>query len=140
MAQQLMFDDITEQMDLPSFQKETSSRLSAQWAAASGDFDPIHYDKEYALNQKLPTMIINGRLKIAFLAQMINTFIGPSGRLRCLAVRHQGMDLVGDVITCKGKITRKYISQQEKLVDCEIWIETREGVRTATGSATFSLP
>jgi hypothetical protein len=37
-----MFEDITKNMGIPILVKETSSLLSAKWAAASGDFDPIH--------------------------------------------------------------------------------------------------
>jgi hypothetical protein len=140
MSYQLMFEDITKNMGIPILVKETSSLLSAKWAAASGDFDPIHYDKEYAVGQKLPSTVVNGRFKAALLCQFMTAYGGPAGRLKRLAVRHQGMDLVGNNISCKGLVTRKYVERGECLIDCEIWIEDVQGKKTASGSATISLP
>jgi acyl dehydratase len=137
---QLFFEEIAEKMELSVHRKETSSRFSAQWAAASGDFDPIHYDQAYALAQKLPGAIINGRLKMALFSRMLTDFMGPAGRLKRLAARHQGMDLVGQPLTLKARITRKYTAPGENLVDCEIWMEDGQRKQTAIGSATFSLP
>jgi len=139
MQSQLAFESITEKMDLPVLQKNTDNRLSAIWAAASGDFDPIHYDDVYARKQKLPTTIVNGRLKMALLANWLFSFIGPVGRLKRVSARHQGMDLIGKTMTLKGCVARKYTNSGEQLVDCDIWIEDPEGNKTATGSATFSL-
>jgi len=136
----VIFEDVIENMEIPSLVKETSSMLSTKWAAASGDFDPIHYDREYAVGQKLPSTIVNGRLKVALLSQLITTFIGPAGRLKRLSVRHKGMDLVGNRVTCKGIVTRKYTEGRECLIDCEIWIEDTEKNRTAIGSVTAFIP
>ena len=140
MSYQLMFEDITKNMEIPILAKETSSLLSAKWAAASGDFDPIHYDKEYAVGKKLPSTVVNGRFKVALLCQFMTAYGGPAGRLKRLSVRHQGMDLVGNNIVCKGLVTRKYEELGEFLIDCEIWIEDVQGKRTGSGSATVSLP
>jgi acyl dehydratase len=140
MTSVLYFEDVNEQMPIPVVSKETSSRLSAMWAAASGDFDPIHYDKDFALAQKLPDIIVNGRLKIALLGQLMTTFMGPRGRLKRLAARHQAMDIVGKPLSCKGQVTRKYRVRGENLVDCEIWVESPEGEKSSTGSATIALP
>jgi len=140
MSYQLMFEDTTKNMEIPMLVKETSSLLSAKWAAASGDFDPIHYDKEYAVGQKLPSTVVNGRFKVALLCHFMTAYGGPAGRLKRLAVRHQGMDLVGNTISCKGLVTRKYAERGECLIDCEIWIEDSQEKKTARGSATIALP
>jgi len=139
MQSKLRFEEITEKMTLPDFQIKTDSKLSAMWAAASGDFDPIHYDHDYAKEHKLPNIIVNGRLKIALLANWLNSLIGPDGRLKRLSVRHQGMDIVGNDVTIKGVIVSKSNDPVDKSVECEIWMEDHKGNKTATGSATLSL-
>lgn len=140
MAPQLFFEDVTEKMAIPARVQPTSSRLSVMWAAASGDFDPIHYDQAFARGQRLPDMIVNGRLKLALLSQMITIFMGPQGRLRKISARHQSMDIVGQPLTLKGVVTRKYQEQEENFVECEIWVENPAGERTSCGSATVALP
>jgi acyl dehydratase len=140
MAAQICFEDVKESTPLPPLRKPTSTRLSALWAAASGDFDPIHYDKEYALAQKLPAIIVNGRLKLALLVQLVTNFMGPAGRLRKISLRHQSMDLVGRDLILKGVITRKLVHEGESLIECELWVENPDGEKTSIGSATIGLP
>jgi len=54
------FHEIRENVEIPRLAVTTSCRLSAMWAAAFGDFDPIHYDNEYAVRHNLPGTIVNG--------------------------------------------------------------------------------
>ncbi|MHB8783132.1 MAG: MaoC/PaaZ C-terminal domain-containing protein [Desulfobacteria bacterium] len=136
----LSFQEIRENAEIPPLAFSTSSRQSAKWAAASGDFDPIHYDNDYAVRYNLPGTIVNGRLKVALLGRLLTSFIGPSGRLKRLAARHQGMDRLWELLTLRGVVTRKYVDGGENLVDLEIWVENPAGERTAVGSATVSLP
>jgi len=134
------FHEIRENAEIPRLAVTTSCRLSAMWAAASGDFDPIHYDNEYAVRHNLPGTIVNGRLKVALLVRLLTSFAGPSGRLKRLAARHQGMDRLGELLTLRGVVTRKYVEGGENFVDLEIWAENPKGERTAAGSATVSFP
>ena len=140
MTQQLKYEDVKEGMELPPLVKETSSRMSAKWAGASGDYDPIHYDRSYALSQKLPDIIVNGRLKIALLSQLMTNWIGPQGFLKKVGASHRGMDIINDPVTCKGVVTKKYLDNGQHVVECKIWIENKKGEVTAPGSATVILP
>lgn len=140
MARSSTFNEIRENAEIPRLAVTTSSRLSVLWAAASGDFDPIHYDNEYAVRHSLPGTIVNGRLKVALLVRLLTSFAGPDGRLKRLAARHQGMDRIGELLTMRGVVTRKYVEGGENFVDLEIWTENPKGERTAVGSATVSLP
>ncbi len=109
------------------------------WAAASGDFDPIHYDREYAVRQKLPGVIVNGRLKLALLARLVAGIAGPRGTVRRLSARHGGMDAVGEELTARALVKRILGDGVDRVAELEIWIENPRGERTAVGSATLSL-
>lgn len=136
----LSFEEVWVGMEIPPLVKQTSTLLSARWAGASGDYDPIHYDNEYAISRKLPTSILNGRLKVALLIQLVTNWVGAPGLLRKISVQHRGMDLVGEPVTCKGRVIDKYVREGENLVECEIWAENPKGERTAPGAATVALP
>ena len=41
---------------------------------------------------------------------------------------------------CKGKVIKKYVQDNEYLVDCEIWFENQLKEITVSGSATVKLP
>ena len=57
---QVYFEDVTEGMDIPTLEKNPTSRQLVQYAGASGDFYEIHYDKDYAIGNELPGPIIHG--------------------------------------------------------------------------------
>ena len=140
MSGQVKYENISVGMEIPPLTSETSSRMSAQWAAASGDYDPIHYDRNYALNQKLPDIIVNGRLKIALLGQMMTNWIGPRGTLKKIGASHRGMDNIGDPIVCRGIVIKKYTEDGDNIVECEVWIENGRGDKTSQGSAVVVIP
>ncbi len=140
MAEQVYWEDVTEGMDLPSLVKEPTTRQLVQYAGASGDFYEIHYDKDFAQNNKLGGPILHGALKSAFLGQLVTDWIGPLGILRRLQCQYRGMDAPGNAITAKGNVTRKYEEDGQRLVDCTIWLENAEGQNTTPGNATVILP
>ena len=117
----------------------TSTKQSAMWAAASGDFDPIHYDRDYAVRQKLPGVIVNGRLKLALLARLAARLAGPRGTVRRLSARHGAMDAVGEELTACALVKRVHGDGVDRVAELELWIENPRGERTAVGSATLSL-
>ncbi len=140
MTRPLAHGDVQIGMEIPPLIVKTSSRMSAKWAAASGDFDPIHYDRDYAVGQKLPDAIVNGRLKIALLSQLLTNWVGPHGFLKYLRASHRGMDIVNDPLTCKGVVTNKFNENGQLMVECKVWVENRKGEITTPGSATVILP
>ena len=140
MANQIYWDDVEENQELPVLVKDPTTQQLVRYAGASGDFYQIHYDKDFAINTGLPGVIIHGALKNAFLGQLMTDWIGESGTLRKLSVQYREMDMPGEQITCTGKVLRKYSENGEHLVDCEIQIMNSKGERTTPGRATVALP
>ena len=140
MGKHPFWEDVDEGTEVPSLVKNPTTRQLVRYAGASGDFYEIHYDKDFAQGTGLPGPILHGALKSAFLAQLMTDWIGPEGTLRKLGCQYRGMDQPGAPLTCKGKVSRKYVRDGEHLVDCEIWIEDGKGQNTTPGWATAALP
>ena len=140
MSEALFWEDIKEGMELPPLVKNPTSRQLVKYAGASGDFYEIHYDKDFAQSTGLPGPIIHGALKNAFLGQLMTDWIGDYGTLKRLSCQYRGMDLPGNTLVCKGKVSKKYVREGQHLVDCEIWAENSRGERTTPGEATVLLP
>jgi acyl dehydratase len=70
----------------------------AAYADASGDFNPIHLDDEFARSVGLPGVIAHGLLQMGILAVVAQEAAGgrPLRRLRC---RFTGMVVPGDTVT-----------------------------------------
>ena len=110
------------------------------YAGSSLDFYQIHYDKDFALNNNLPGVIIHGALKNAWLGQLVTNWAGPGAKLRKLSVQYRGMDLTDEDLTLAGSVSRKYEMDGKHLVECNIWMENSKGEKTTPGAATVELP
>ncbi len=140
MAKQTYFEDVEVGSEIGPLQKDPTTQQLVKYAGASGDFYQIHYDKDFALANKLPGVILHGALKNAFLGHLMTDFAGEQGWVRKLAVQYRGMDQPGSKVVCRGKVTKKYMQDGSHLVDCEIWLENAKGEKTTPGAATVILP
>lgn len=140
MAKQFYFEDVEVGSEIPTLEKDPTTQQLVKYAGASGDFYQIHYDKDFALKNNLPGVILHGALKNAFLGQLMTNFAGDGGWLRKLSVQYRGMDQPGSKVLCKGRVIKKYVEKGDHLVDCEIWLENAKGEKTTPGSATVMLP
>lgn len=117
-----------------------TSELMIRWAAGSGDFSPIHYDKDWALSQGLPGTVIAGPMKAAMLAHYLTNWAGSLSALKSLRCRYRGMDLPGDTLTLYGKVTAKEITKDGGQIVCDIWTQNQRDETTTTGVAKLILP
>ncbi|MDD4924182.1 MAG: MaoC/PaaZ C-terminal domain-containing protein [Dehalococcoidales bacterium] len=140
MNKQLYYEDIVPGSDIPPCIKTPDKMQLVKWAGASGDYNPIHYDKDYAMEHNLPGVIVHGQLAACYLGQMITDWIGEKGQLKKLAVTYRGMNTPGEPITCTGVVVNKQIDKEGNLVSLKIWAENLNGEKTLTGTAVVVLP
>ncbi len=140
MSDQLYFEDINEGQEVTTLSQHCDSQRLVYWAAGSGDFYQIHYDKDFAQRTGLPDRIVHGALKHALLGRLLHEWVGAEGRVRRVACQYRGMDMVDKDVICKGVVTGKRSEDGENLVDVDVWTETPEGQKTTPGTATVALP
>lgn len=140
MKKQIFWEEIEVGSEIPSLVKKPTTQQLVRWAGASGDFYQIHYDKDYALGNKLPGVIVHGALKGAWLGQLLGDWVGEEGKIIKYGCSYRSMDVPGDTLTCKGKVTKKYIEGKEHLVEAEIWVENGKGEKTTPGTGLVMLP
>ena len=140
MAKEIFWEDIEVGTEVTPLVKDPSPQQLVRWAGASGDFYQIHYDKDFALNNNLPGIIIHGALKSAWLGQLLGDWVGENGTVKKFGCSYRGMDVPEDTVTCKGTVTSKYVEGDEHCVECEIWLENPKGEKTTPGTAVVVLP
>ncbi len=140
MAETLYYEDISEGTEVPALVKYPTTMQLVKYAGASGDFYQIHYDKDFALANGLPGIIVHGWLALAFLGQMVTDWIGERGELLKLTGSYRGMNKVHEDLICNGKVTKKYGENGKNCARLEIWVENPQGDKTVTGSAVIALP
>jgi len=134
------FEDVSEGDAIPAFVVEKLGRTDlVKYAGASGDFNPIHHDEEFARSAGNPTVFGHGMLTAGFVARCITDFVG-AGNLRRYKVRFATRVWPGDTITCGGRLTRRYEEAGETRVDGEVTATTQRGETAVTGTFTAAVP
>jgi len=88
----------------------------------------------------LPGCVIQGYFKCGMLGRMLTDWLGERGTLKKIAVSYRGMDFPGDTLTCCGKVTNKYVQEDENYIELEIWTENQRGEKTTPGTAVVTAP
>ena len=78
--------------------------LTVRYAGASGDFNPIHIDEEFAQSVGLPGRILHGLWTMAQVARAHTEAAGGPERLRSLSVQFRGMGRMGEEIVVSGTV------------------------------------
>ena len=79
--------------------------LPHRYAGASGDFNPIHIDREFAQQVGLPGTILHGLYSMAQVARGVNAAAGSDPRsLRRLSVQFRGMGIPEEEIVVSGTV------------------------------------
>ncbi len=135
----LWYEDISEGDEIPPLEVNPDTRQLVMYAGASGDFQPIHYDKDVAQKAGHDAVIIHGALKSAWLAQLITDWLGDSGWMREFSVQYRGIDYIGKK-TCRGRVIGKRVEADAGLVELELSLEDEAGTVTTPGTALVELP
>ena len=112
------------------------------YAAASGDFNPIHLNEEAARRVGLDGIIAHGMLSMAFLGQYISQLIAsdPQALIANLKVRYMGMVRLGDTLTCCGVVKNSASSGGQTTITIECWAQNQRGEKVTVGEADVVVP
>lgn len=89
----------------------------AAYAHASGDYNPIHLDDDFARSVGLPGVIAHGMLQMGIMATVAAEGAGGPDHLRRLFARFAGMVRPGDTVTFfaepdgEGKLELRAVNQ-----------------------------
>ncbi len=78
--------------------------VTVRYAGASGDFNPIHIDEEFAQSVGLPGKILHGLWTMAQVARAHTDAAGGPESLKSLSVQFRGMGRMEEEITVKGTV------------------------------------
>jgi acyl dehydratase len=91
--------------EIPDLKVTPDKYLPHRYAGASGDFNPIHIDPEFAKNVGLPQNILHGLYAMAQVARANTRAAGGDPRgLKRLSVQFRGMGFPEQEITVSGTV------------------------------------
>jgi acyl dehydratase len=141
MADQVYFDDVTEGMEIPKFERGVVEMPDViRFSSSIENYERLHQDYKWCLEHGYPDVILNGPIKNSALAVMLTNWIGDGGFLKKLGCQHRGMDLPGNTLTASGVVTKKYEQDGLGYVELDVKVTNQKDEVTCPGTATVVLP
>jgi acyl dehydratase len=91
-------------MDVAELRVTPDKYLTVRYAGASGDFNPIHIDEEFAKAVGLPGKILHGLYTMAQVARAQTEAAGGPEKLRRLSVQFRGLGLPEQEIVVRSTV------------------------------------
>ena len=92
--------------EIPTLKITPDKYLTVRYAGASGDFNPIHIDDDFAKQVGLPGKILHGLWTMAQVARAQTEAAGGPHTLKRLSVTFRGMGVPEHEITITGRVDR----------------------------------
>jgi acyl dehydratase len=107
--------DLDVGAQIPELRVTPDRYLTARYAGASGDFNPIHIDEDFAKAVGLPGRILHGLWTMAQVARAQTEAAGGPEHLKRLSVQFRGMGVPEQEIVVTGSV--REVADGHALVD-----------------------
>ena len=96
--------DLAVGAQIPEVKVTPDKYLTARYAGASGDFNPIHIDEDFARGVGLPGRILHGLWTMAQVARAQAEAAGGPEHLKRLEVQFRGMGVPEQEVVVSGTV------------------------------------
>ncbi|MBK3564543.1 MaoC family dehydratase [Streptomyces sp. MBT62] len=112
MTAKIAYDDIEVGTELPAQTFPVTRATLVQYAGASGDFNPIHWNEKFAKEVGLPDVIAHGMFTMAEAIRVVTDWVGDPGAVVEYGVRFTRPVVVpnddqGATVEVGAKVTAK---------------------------------
>jgi len=119
-----------------SVSREVPMNQTLHYAEASGDWNPLHQDDDFARAMGYEGKIVHGLCTMAYCTTLFTDWAKDPMRLKRLKVRFSEPLYPGDTITIRAKATKR----EKDIVTFDFEVENQEGSKVITkGEAKVSL-
>jgi hydroxyacyl-ACP dehydratase HTD2-like protein with hotdog domain len=136
MSAQRLLGDVSAGDALDPANRNASRAQLFLYSAATHNPHRIHYDRDYALVEGHPDIIVHGPLQGAWLSQYVTDWAGPRGRMLTLTWQNRRSALPEQDYVFRGVVR----SVEGDVVGLEVWCEDGDGTVLMPGTATVRLP
>ena len=126
---------------LPELVREVTQPGIRRYADASGDFNPIHIDEQFAASTPLGGTIAHGMLVLAFMSEMMSSAFGVAwDREGHMSIRFKSPARPGDTLTVTGAV--ESVETEDGIVSlaCSLSCRNQNEAVIVTGDARVRVP
>ena len=122
--------------DLPQVEKLIDQAHIERYARASGDYNPIHIDQEFAASTQFGGVIAHGMMVAAAISEMMTSAFGrnwaDTGKTR---IRFRSPVRPGQTITAQGRVRSVVETGRGDRILCSVSVVTENGETAIAGQA-----
>jgi len=134
------FEDVTVGQMIELMKPPITRLQIAKFAGASGDFNPSHVDEDIARDiGGMGGVFAHGMIGMGFIGQLLTDFLWDRP-LRMFSTRATLVVRPGDTLTCRATVSRKWVEDEDNLVEFEVEAVNQRGEVTHSGKAEAVLP
>lgn len=137
-TESIYWEDIEEGNPLPTLTKDVTATTVIYGALASRDFMPVHHDHDFARKQGMKDIYMNSTITGGWISRYVTDWTGPEGQIKRISMQFGRPCFPNDRLIWIGKVTRKYINDDEFLADIEYTANVSEGLH-CSGTVTVSF-
>ncbi|MGI5875526.1 MAG: MaoC family dehydratase [Dethiobacteria bacterium] len=140
MAEQIDFSSVAVGDIIPPIRKKVNQKIIDAYAEASGDYNPIHVDPEFAKDTIFKGTIAHGLLTLSYISQMMVKWAGKY-YLENSSLETTFLSPVrpGDEVIIKGEVSEILEKDGKKEIICQVYCDGENGQRYISGKATITL-
>ena len=126
--------------EVPPLTRRLTHEAVRRYAEASGDFNPIHVDEEFARSSPFGGTIAHGMLVLAYVSETMATAFGhewlAGGRLK---VRFRAPARPGDALTVRAEPRRDRQADSGRVLEYTIECSNQNGETLISGTAEVAV-
>lgn len=132
--------DVREGLEGPPLRVENVDRaMFVRYAGASGDFNPIHWNEDFARGAGYPSVFGMGMFSAGVLSSFLTAWMG-AGTVHRYRVRFTGQVWPGETLICTGRVTAVEPAGDGVRATCELAVHNENGERKIAAEAVCNLP
>ncbi|MES2504590.1 MAG: MaoC/PaaZ C-terminal domain-containing protein [Myxococcota bacterium] len=110
----------------------------SQFAAATGDFNPMHVDDTIARSNGYSGICAHPQLALAYVEQALLHHL-PDFQISKMTATFQKLIWPGDMLTAKGVVSKEYEQDGQNNYEIDIWVENQNHDVILKGTVTGTL-
>ena len=125
---------------LPTVEKTVDQARIEMYAQASGDFNPIHVDEDFAAQTQFGGTIAHGMMIAATISEMMSAAFGTdwarSGKMK---IRFRSPVKPGQRVTARGSVRSVAESESGRRITCSVSVDKDDGETAITGTTEVEV-
>ena len=132
------FEDVQVGDQIPAQTQALTQGQLIVYAGASGDFNPLHYDPEFAAAVS-PTggIIAHGMLNMGIVSRVVTSWAGGADKVKKLSASFRAPCPLDAAVTYGGEVLE--LDEQTRTATLAVWAELEDGAKVVDRRASRAV-